>query len=154
MCFISHQQDHCVCVCVCLLPAHRSTFTGSAGKHTPLSGLPTCCRCWRERWRREEWGISSLTNSTWPAGIKAMWVCESVTEQSPDKQCDLRAHLFFSPFTFEHRRLMPVFTLTRKQTWSLASNRKLIMADPCGIRSSKKSAKKTLRKEKHSFQIL
>lgn len=61
-----------------LLPGFRFISTGSVGKRTPLSGLRTFYRCWRKRWRREAWGISSPINSTWLDGIRVTYVCESV----------------------------------------------------------------------------
>ena len=32
---------------------HRFTSTGCAERHMPLSGLQTCFRCLRKKWRRE-----------------------------------------------------------------------------------------------------
>lgn len=61
-----------------LLPGCRSTSTGSAGRRTPSSGSPTCCRCWRRRCGSEACPTSSPTNSTWPSGTKATYVRESV----------------------------------------------------------------------------
>lgn len=55
-----------------LLPGCRSTSTGCAEKRTPLSGSPTCCRCWRRKWRREEWETSLPTTSIWPNGTRVM----------------------------------------------------------------------------------
>lgn len=132
-----------------LLPGSRSTSTGSAERRTPSSGSLTSCRCWRARWRRGGWGISSPTNSTWPDGIRAWYVCES----------GLALIRVWCEFSLQTQRCRPVScnrpitrrsTLTRTKTWSLGSDRKPTTADPPGTRSLNKSAKRTPRKNKSS----
>lgn len=136
-----------------LLPGFRSTSIGSAGKRTPSNGLPTSCRCWRERWRSEGWRISSPTNSIWPGGTKATWVCElQALSGQPVWAFSLSHSAVPPPPPHHHRPIMPGFTLTRTPTWSLGSNRKLTTADRPGTRCSNKSAKKTPREIKSSFQ--
>ena len=76
-----NKKRNIICFTVC--PPLRSTSTGCAGTHMPLSGLQTCCSCWRPRCRRRTTPASSATTSTSLAGMSLRWGQEPQSQVPP-----------------------------------------------------------------------
>lgn len=71
--YISCDKAYLNLDCFMICGSCRYTSTGSAGTRTPLSGLPTCCSCWRPRCWRGITPASSAITSTSPAGMSLRW---------------------------------------------------------------------------------